>query len=76
MIHFLSINFFSWISSIFVEFFKSSRFFCVTLYLLHGWRIILNLLEISSLGEKLLASQERLSSLGLFVRCRGKVVWV
>ena len=32
MVQFLSINFFSWISSIFVGFFKSSRFFCVTLY--------------------------------------------
>jgi hypothetical protein len=30
MVQFLSINFFSWISSIFVGFFKSSRFFCVT----------------------------------------------
>ena len=27
MVQFLSINFFSWISSIFVGFFKSSRFF-------------------------------------------------
>ena len=33
MVQFLSIIFFSWISSIFVGFFKSS-FFCVTLYLL------------------------------------------
>jgi len=32
MVQFLSI-FFSWISSIFVGFFKSSRFFCVTLYI-------------------------------------------
>ena len=32
MVQFLSINFFSWISSIFVGFFKSSHFFCVTLY--------------------------------------------
>ena len=32
MVQFLSINFFSWISSIFVGFFKSSRFFGVTLY--------------------------------------------
>ena len=32
MVQFLSINFFSWISSIFVGFFKSSRFFCITLY--------------------------------------------
>ena len=32
MVQFLTINFFSWISSIFVGFFKSSRFFCVTLY--------------------------------------------
>ena len=32
MVQFLSIHFFSWISSIFVGFFKSSRFFCVTLY--------------------------------------------
>ena len=31
MVQFLS-NFFPWISSIFVGFFKSSRFFCVTLY--------------------------------------------
>jgi len=31
MVQFLSI-FLSWISSIFVGFFKSSRFFCVTLY--------------------------------------------
>ena len=28
MIQFLSINFFSWISSIFVGYFKSSRFLC------------------------------------------------
>ena len=35
MVQILSIIFFSWISSIFVEFFKSSRFFCVTLYLLN-----------------------------------------
>ena len=28
MVQFLSINFFSWISSIFVGVFKSSRFFC------------------------------------------------
>ena len=28
MVQFLSINFFSWISSIFVGFFKSSRFLC------------------------------------------------
>ena len=35
MVQFLSI-FFSWISSIFVGFFKSSRFFCVTLYV--RWR--------------------------------------
>ena len=34
MVQFLSIIFFSWISSIFVGFFKSSRFFCVILYLL------------------------------------------
>ena len=33
MVQFLSINFFSWISSIFVGFFKSSRFFFVTLYI-------------------------------------------
>jgi len=33
MVQFLSINFFSWISSIFVGFFKNSRFFCVTLYI-------------------------------------------
>ena len=33
MVQFLSINFFSWISSIFVGFFKSSPFFCVTLYI-------------------------------------------
>ena len=33
MVQYLSINFFSWISSIFVGFFKSSRFFCVTLYM-------------------------------------------
>ena len=32
MVQFMSIIFFSWISSIFVGFFKSSRFFCVTLY--------------------------------------------
>ena len=32
MVQFLSIIFFSWISSIFVGFFKSSCFFCVTLY--------------------------------------------
>ena len=32
MVQFLSIHFFSWISSIFVGFFKSSRFFCVILY--------------------------------------------
>ena len=32
MVQFLSINFFCWISSIFVGFFKSSRFFCVSLY--------------------------------------------
>ena len=32
MVQFLSIIFFSWISSIFVGFFKSSRFFCVILY--------------------------------------------
>ena len=32
MVQFLS-NFFPWISSIFVGFFKSSRFFCVTLYI-------------------------------------------
>ena len=33
MVH-ISVNkFFSWISSIFVGFFKCSRFFCVTLYL-------------------------------------------
>jgi len=34
MVQFLSI-FFSWISSIFVAFSKSSRFFCVTLYKRH-----------------------------------------
>ena len=34
MVKFLSINFFSWISSIFVGFFKSSRFFGVTLYVI------------------------------------------
>ena len=34
MVQFLSINFFSWISSIFVGFFKSSFFFCVTLCVL------------------------------------------
>ena len=33
MVQFLLINFFSWISSIFVGFFKSSRFFCVALYI-------------------------------------------
>ena len=33
MVQFLSVNFFSWISSIFVGFFKSSRFF-VSLYYL------------------------------------------
>ena len=32
MVQFLSINFFSWITSIFVGFFKSSRFF-VSLYM-------------------------------------------
>jgi len=32
MVKFLSIIFFSWISSIFGGFFKSSRFFCVTFY--------------------------------------------
>ena len=32
MVQFLLIIFFSWISSIFVGIFKSSRFFCVTLY--------------------------------------------
>ena len=32
MVQFLSIFFFSWISSIFVGFFKSSHFFCVILY--------------------------------------------
>ena len=32
MVQFLSIHFFSWISSIFVGFFKISHFFCVTLY--------------------------------------------
>ena len=33
MVQFLSINFFSWISSIFVGFFKSSRFFlCHSVY--------------------------------------------
>ena len=32
MVQFLSIFFFFWISSIFVGFFKSSRFLCVTLY--------------------------------------------
>ena len=44
MVQFLSINFFSWISSIFVGLFKSYRFFCVTPYLykgadLHTWRL-------------------------------------
>ena len=34
MVQFLSIYFFFLISSIFVGFFKSSRFFCVTLYIL------------------------------------------
>ena len=33
MVQFQSIHFFSWISSIFDGFFKSSRFFCVTLYI-------------------------------------------
>ena len=33
MVQFLSIKFFCWISLIFVGFFKSSRSFCVTLYL-------------------------------------------
>ena len=33
MVQFLSVIFFSWISSIFVEVFKSSRFFCVILYI-------------------------------------------
>ena len=32
MVQFLSIKLFCWISSIFVGFFKSSRFFCVSLY--------------------------------------------
>ena len=32
MVQFLSINFFSWISSIFVGFFKSSRFLCHSVY--------------------------------------------
>ena len=32
MIQFLSINFFFWISSIFVGFFRSSRFFCHPVY--------------------------------------------
>ena len=36
MVQFLSVNFFSWISSIFVGFFKSSHFFCVTLYNIGG----------------------------------------
>jgi hypothetical protein len=47
-----------------------------SLCLLRGWRIILELLEISFLGEKLLASQERFSSMGLFVVCWGKAVGV
>ena len=33
MVQFLSIIFFSWISSIFVGFFKSPRFFCAILYM-------------------------------------------
>ena len=37
MVQFLSINFFSWISSIFVGFFKSSLF-CVILYFEYGTR--------------------------------------
>ena len=37
MVQFLSIYFFPWISSIFVGFFKSSRFFGVTLY--NGYRV-------------------------------------
>ena len=36
MVKFLSIIFFSWISSNFVGVFKSSRFFCVTLYMNHS----------------------------------------
>ena len=33
MVQFLSVNFFSWISSIFVGFFKSSHFFFVSLFI-------------------------------------------
>ena len=40
MVQFLSINFFCWISSIFVGFFKSSRFFCVSLYIINLWAFI------------------------------------
>ena len=41
MVQYLSIIFFSWISSIFVGFFKSSRFFCVTLYNRNGeWKLL------------------------------------
>jgi len=44
MVQFLSINCFSWISSIFVAFFKSSRFFCIILYLLTS--LLLEMLRI------------------------------
>ena len=44
MVQFLSINFFSWISSIFVGFFKSSRFFFVSLCILTTKREVEKLL--------------------------------
>ena len=41
MVQFLAINFFSWISSIFVGFFKSSRFFVSTCILAINFKLIL-----------------------------------
>ena len=75
MVQFLSINFFSWISSIFVGFFKSSRFFCVTLYYVsHSLYSPWKMLDTVSLW-----SQARIAHNKLFTRRRiyfGETGWL
>ena len=60
MVQFLSINFFSWISSIFVGFFKSSRFFCVTLYMVYSCAVrILHLVLLAFMWTAVMSQTTR-----------------
>ena len=64
MVQFLSIIFFSWISSIFVGFFKSSRFFCVILYYtkMHGEQD--TKISVPCFPRRLLSAKTTCTSLG------------